>query len=256
MIYPESALRRAEELSQMALEAVLSVLPSAIVHRQGQRLTRSITASALEARTETPVADRTDEQLLSDHLGGDSNAFPELVDRYRNELLHFLIRFLGSRASAEDVFQDAFLQVHLAAESFDSTRRFKPWLYTIAANKARDFHRRQKRRATASLSAPVGGDDTETEFVDLLASDAEGPDQPVSDHEQATMVKKVVDELPSHYREILLLSYFQKMSYGQIADSLDIPLGTVKSRLHSAVASFADSWKNEQILAERTEPSS
>ena len=91
--------------------------------------------------------------------------------------------------------------------------------------------------------------------MDLLASDDAAPDQPVSDHEQATKVKRIVDELPAHYREILLLSYFQKMSYGQIADSLDIPLGTVKSRLHSAVASFADSWKNDQVQAGRTEPS-
>lgn len=252
-----SALKQIDELREITFEAILSALPSAIVHTQAVgHFVRSIAASALEARTETPVADRTDEQLLSDHLGGDAKAFPELVERYRNELLHFLIRFLGSRSAAEDVFQDAFLQVHLAADSFDSSRRFKPWLYTIAANKARDFHRRQKRRAAASLSAPVGGDDTETEFVDLLASDEAGPDQPVSDQEQATRVKRIVDELPAHYREILLLSYFQKMSYGQIADSLDIPLGTVKSRLHSAVASFADSWKNEQALAERTEPSS
>lgn len=195
---------------------------------------------------EIPVADRSDEQLLSDHIAGDSAAFEELVSRYRNEMLHFLIRFLGSRAAAEDVFQDTFLQVHLVAESFDSSRRFKPWLYTIAANKARDFHRRQKRRATASLSAPVSGSkDGETEFVDLIAADDASPEEPLSKHEQAENVKKVVDELPNHYREILLLSYFQKMSYSQISDALDIPLGTVKSRLHSAVASFADSWKTQ-----------
>ena len=189
------------------------------------------------------MAERTDEQLLADHLRGDAEAFPELVERYRNELLHFLIRFVGSRAAAEDVFQDAFLQVHMSAESFDTSRRFKPWLYTIAANKGRDHHRRQKRRQTASLSAPIGGTDNETEFVDLLASDEATPDTPLSTREQAAQVKRVVDELPPHYREILLLSYFQKMSYGQIADSLDIPLGTVKSRLHSAVASFSESWK-------------
>jgi len=251
-----AAIRKIDELCQIAFEAVLSALPSAIVHTQAAgQFVRSVAASALDARTETPVADRTDEQLLSDHIGGDAQAFPELVERYRNELLHFLIRFLSSRAAAEDVFQDAFLQVHLAADSFDSSRRFKPWLYTIAANKARDFHRRQKRRAAASLSAPVGGDDTDAEFVDLLASDEAAPEQPVSDHEQAAKVKRIVDELPAHYREILLLSYFQKMSYGQIADSLNIPLGTVKSRLHSAVASFADSWKNDEALTERAEPS-
>jgi RNA polymerase sigma-70 factor (ECF subfamily) len=193
---------------------------------------------------ETPVlAEQTDEQLLGAHVSGVQEAFPELLERYRNELLHFLIRFLGSRAAAEDVFQDTFLQIHLVAETFDTSRRFKPWLYTIAANKARDYHRKQKRRAAASLSAPIGGQGEDTEFIDLIASDESSPDTPLSDQEQARMVKKVVDDLPSHYREILLLNYFQRMSYNQIADSLDIPLGTVKSRLHSAVACFADTWK-------------
>jgi RNA polymerase sigma-70 factor (ECF subfamily) len=206
-------------------------------------VTRSLPTSENAIPTESQVAERTDEKLLEAHLKGDAKAFPELVERYQNELLHFLIRFLGSRAAAEDVFQEAFLQVHLAAESFDTSRRFKPWLYTIAANKGRDYHRRQKRRATASLSAPISGTNNETEFIDLLASDEATPDEPISNREQADRVKKVVDEMPSHYREILLLSYFQKMSYGQIADSLEIPLGTVKSRLHSAVASFSESWK-------------
>lgn len=202
------------------------------------------------------MAERTDEQLLTDHIAGDPKAFEELVERYRNELLHFLIRFLGSRAPAEDVFQDTFLQVHLVAESFDASRRFKPWLYTIAANKARDYHRRQKRRAAASLSAPVGGgEDGETEFIDLLSGDENAPDEPVSKQEQADLVKKVVDEMPNHYREILLLSYFQKLSYNQIADALEIPLGTVKSRLHSAVASFADTWKAELEESKTTDES-
>ena len=194
--------------------------------------------------SQTPFEELTDEQLLGEHAAGRDGAYEVLIDRYRNELLHFLIRFLGSRAAAEDVFQDTFLQIHLVADSFDTSRRFKPWLYTIAANKARDHHRKQKRRAAASLSAPIGrsGSD-EVEFIDLLAGDDENPEVPISEAEQAQLVKKAVDDLPVHYREILLLSYFQKMSYNQIADALDIPLGTVKSRLHSAVGCFAENWK-------------
>ncbi|MEC7352680.1 MAG: RNA polymerase sigma factor [Planctomycetota bacterium] len=199
------------------------------------------------------LAERTDEQLLAAHIDGEAGAFPELLERYRNELLHFLIRFLGSRAAAEDVFQDTFLQIHLVAETFDPSRRFKPWLYTISANKARDYHRKQKRRAAASLSAPIGGDGEDTEFIDLIASETDSPETPITDQEQAQRVKQVVDDLPPHYREILLLNYFQKLSYNQIADSLDIPLGTVKSRLHSAVACFADTWKLHENDEKETE---
>ncbi len=186
---------------------------------------------------------RTDEELLTAHMDGDAGAFPELVERYRNDLLHFLIRFMGGRAAAEDVFQEAFLQVHISSESFDPSRRFKPWLFTIAANKGRDWHRKHSKRAMASLSMDVGEQGEGSRFVDLLDGDYELPDVGLLEGEQVQQVRQAVDHLPQHLREILLLSYFQRMSYLQIADSLDIPLGTVKSRLHSAVAAFARSWQ-------------
>jgi len=188
---------------------------------------------------------RTDEELLVAYRDGEAAAFADLVERYQNDLSQFLTRFLGSRAAADDVFQDAFLQVHLSAESFDASRRFKPWLYTIAANKARDFHRRQKRRSAVSLSTPVGtADGRETSLIDLIADGEATVDAGLLESEQQALVKEVVDSLPSHYREILLLSYFQRLSYNQIADSLQIPLGTVKSRLHAAVAHFSESWRS------------
>src|SRR6185436_21184411 len=96
---------------------------------------------------------RSDESLLQAYQHGEREAFATLMHRYANELLHFLVRFLGSRAAADDVFQETFLQVHLSAETFDTQRRFKPWLFTIAANKARDYLRRNSRRQTPQLSA-------------------------------------------------------------------------------------------------------
>jgi RNA polymerase sigma-70 factor, ECF subfamily len=186
---------------------------------------------------------RTDEELLTAHIDGDSSAFPELMDRYKNDLLHFLIRFVGTRAAAEDVFQDTFLQIHISAETFDPSRRFKPWLFTIAANKGRDWHRKHSKRTVLSLSQDIGGNGEGTRFVDLMEADQEMPDAQLLDSEQNDSIRNAVDQLPSHLREILLLSYFQQMSYVQIADSLQIPLGTVKSRLHSAVAAFSQAWQ-------------
>ncbi len=186
---------------------------------------------------------RTDEELLSAHIDGDYAAFPELMERYKNDLLHFLIRFVGSRAAAEDVFQESFLQIHISAETFDPTRRFKPWLFTIAANKGRDWHRKHSKRTVMSLSQEVGGEGEGTRFVDLMESEQDLPDAQLLDSEQTACIREAVDELPSHLREILLLSYFQQMSYLQIAESLQIPLGTVKSRLHAAVAAFSNAWQ-------------
>jgi RNA polymerase sigma-70 factor (ECF subfamily) len=186
---------------------------------------------------------RTDEELLAAHIDGDSSAFQDLMGRYNNDLLHFLIRFVGSTAAAEDVFQETFLQIHISAETFDPSRRFKPWLFTIAANKGRDWHRKHSKRTVLSLSQEIGGDGEGTRFIDLMEADQELPDAKLLDSEQKDSIRKAVDELPSHLREILLLSYFQQMSYVQIADSLQIPLGTVKSRLHSAVAAFSQAWQ-------------
>jgi RNA polymerase sigma-70 factor (ECF subfamily) len=158
--------------------------------------------------------------------------------------MHFLIRFLGSRAAAEDVFQEAFLQVHLSMDSFDEQRRFKPWLFTIAANKGRDHHRRRKRRGAVSLSTPIGkSEGRDAQIIDLLECESTEADANLLSEERGALVKQVVDEMPAHYREILLLSYFQRMSYNQISESLNIPLGTVKSRLHASVANFAEAWK-------------
>ena len=187
---------------------------------------------------------RTDEELLTAHIEGDSGAFSELMDRYKNDLLHFLIRFVGSRAAAEDVFQESFLQIHISAETFDSSRRFKPWLFTIAANKGRDWHRKYSKRTVLSLSQDIGGNGEGTRFIDLMEADQELPDASLLDIEQTNSIRNAVDQLPSHLREILLLSYFQQMSYVQIAESLQIPLGTVKSRLHAAVAAFSQSWQS------------
>lgn len=185
----------------------------------------------------------SDEALLAAYLKGDSRSFETLMQRYRQELYHFLVRLLGSRAAAEDVFQDTFLQIHLSGQTFDPTRRFKPWLFTIAVNKARDHYRKNLKRSPVSLSSPLSSEGDGSVMVDLMEADLPAPSDLPASQEEADLVKSVVDSLPPHYREILLLSYFQRMSYNQIADLLEIPLGTVKSRLHAAVASFAATWK-------------
>jgi RNA polymerase sigma-70 factor (ECF subfamily) len=213
---------------------------------------RSIRHAGAEAESAArslirPMTGRSDESLVSAYRDGDRSAFRELIGRYQNELLHFLTRFLGSRAAAEDVFQETFLQVHLSIDTFDESRRFKPWLFTIAANKARDHHRKHGRRVTVSLSSSIGDEGEGQRFVDLLETHLPSPEMPVLDAERSRLVKSVVDAMPRHLREILLLSYFQKMSYSQISETLQIPLGTVKSRLHTAVATFAQAWKAARV---------
>jgi RNA polymerase sigma-70 factor (ECF subfamily) len=192
--------------------------------------------------------ERSDEQLLENYRNGERPAFSQLVGRYQRELYHFLVRFLGNRAAAEDVFQETFLQVHQSAQQFDPQRRFRPWLFTIAANKARDLIRSQARRPTNPLQANINaGDDESGEFIDLMQSAAEMPSEPMEKRELQQLVHNTVSTMPEHLREILLLSYFHQFPYKQIGEILEIPLGTVKSRLHAAVAHFADRWRTQNM---------
>lgn len=191
------------------------------------------------------AADHDDEKLIDLFRKGKDDAFETLVTRYRHELFHFLVRFVGNRYSAEDIFQEAFLQVHQSIETFDITRRFKPWLFTIAANKARDFLRRSIQRHTAALSAKVGDSDDGIEFLDLMQADLPMPQQNLEQKELREKVRACAAAMPDHLREILLMAYFHRFPYKDIADMLSIPLGTVKSRLHAAVATFAEMWKNQ-----------
>lgn len=192
----------------------------------------------------------TDAELLAMHRGNRPGPHPSrtplelLMVRYEKDLFFFLLRFVNDRAAADDLFQETFLQVHKSAATFDIEKRFKPWLFTIGANKARDHLRRNKRHRALPLDARVGGAGADgASFVDLMEADLPDPGRVAEDGEVAALVREVVAGLPDHLREVLVLAYFQKLAYKEIAGMLGIPLGTVKSRLHAAVASFATRWK-------------
>lgn len=197
----------------------------------------------------------TDEQLLGRYFEGDASAFTPLAERYYRELFRFVLRFTNSSAAAEDVVQDTFLQVHLSGHTFDTSRRFKPWLFTIAANKARDWHRGRARRREVPLDAKIGGQaDGDESFAQLLADDFEPPGQDLDAEDRRRVVQRVVHHMPDHLREVLVLGYFHRFAYKDMADILEIPLGTVKSRLHAAVANFAKRYKAVAESADEPDP--
>lgn len=200
----------------------------------------------------------SDEQLFGRFRQGDLGALRALIERYQDDLLRFLYRLVGERNAAEDVFQETFLQIYQSGDTFDLERRFRPWLFTIAANKGRDYLRRKGRRREVDLMAPVSGSRGGTSggsgagdgatFVDLMQIDVDPPDARIDRTERDRLVQQALEGVSPVLREILLLAYFQRLSYVQIADELGIPLGTVKSRLHAAVAAFARRW--EQVTRE------
>lgn len=190
----------------------------------------------------------SDEKLFDLFRRGDMGALRKLIERYKDDLLRFLYRLVGDRTAAEDVFQETFMQIYQSSDTFDIERRFRPWLFTIAANKGRDYLRKKLRRQELDLMAPIGGGDASdgsgAMFVDLLEVDVDQPDAAMDRTERDKLVQQALAGLSPTLKEILLLAYFQRLSYVQIADELGIPLGTVKSRLHAAVAAFAKRWQS------------
>jgi RNA polymerase sigma-70 factor (ECF subfamily) len=207
----------------------------------------------LQTTVSLPVSDRgsrhgglSDEDLMGRYQSSaDRELFAELVYRYERELFAFLSRYLGDRQLAEDAFQATFLQVHLKCDSFESGRKFRPWLYSIATRKAIDLRRRNKRHRMASLdgSSRQPTDDV-SQLVDSLESDDRTPVERVLGAERTAIVRETLERLPESLTTILHLIYYQGLKYREAADVLNVPVGTVKSRLHCAINRLSEIWEN------------
>jgi RNA polymerase sigma-70 factor (ECF subfamily) len=186
----------------------------------------------------------TDAELLAHYAAGEESAFREIVSRYKHSLYAFLRQFLNRRDLVEDVFQETFLQLFTSRDTFDPNRPLRPWLFTIAANKAKDALRKSQR----TTAIPIGtiSESQEMSFDDVLNTlsyDKTMPYEELEKSETSSRVGEVIANMPENLREILILAYFNRFSYKQMAKILSIPIGTVKSRLHTAVARFAKDWK-------------
>jgi RNA polymerase sigma-70 factor (ECF subfamily) len=161
---------------------------------------------------------RSDEDLMAAVASGDEAALATLIDRYAASLHAYLFRHSGSREDADDLLQETWVRVARSAKSFDTTRRFRSWVYGIATNLARDWFRRRttKERAlhTLALSPPAA---------------------PRADSADRNELRERIAKLPENMRAVLLLRYYEGMNEAEMAESLEIPRGTVKSRLHAAL---------------------
>lgn len=195
---------------------------------------------------ELPV---TDEELLLDYREtGDRETFALLVYRYERELFNYLRRYLGNADLAEDVFQATFMQVHLKCDQFQADRRFRPWLYTIATNQAIDARRRGKRHQMISLDAP--GDSKSEEvgrMLNVLESSDSAPADGALDEERKRLIRETLEQLPESMYSVVQLVYFQGLKYREAAEVLDIPVGTVKSRVHAAIARLGEVWQTNRV---------
>jgi len=192
----------------------------------------------------------SDEQLLIKYRdSGREQIFAALVARYQRELFNYLQRYLGSAAMAEDAFQTTFLQVLLKCDTFQEGRRFRPWLYTIATNQAIDLQRRNKRHQHVSLVRNSRSESSDmSALVDLLVGNEHDPADHYDLRERAEWIRDAVADLPDSLQQCVQLVYFQGMRYRDAAKQIGIPVGTVKSRLHTALSKLRESWAAENPL--------
>ena len=190
------------------------------------------------------MTNQLESKVVARFMDGDEDAFRDVINHYKNGLYAFLKRFLNHHDQVEDVFQETFLQLYNSRSSFDPTKNLRPWLFTIAANKAKDALRKQQRTATVSIGSIVSSEEMSFgDALDIISSHDKMPLDELAQDETAMRVRQIISEMPENLREILILSYFNQFSYKQMAEMLSIPIGTIKSRLHTAVAKFAKEWK-------------
>ena len=192
-----------------------------------------------------------DEQLFEEYRETDNQSlFATLVKRYERELYNYLRRFLADAVMAEDVFQATFFQVHVKRDLFESGRKFRPWLYTIATNQAIDAQRRNRRHRRLSLDqsynqgADVQSHESTGSLLDVVVGRETDPALTCEQLEHSQWVREAVTGLPESLQKAVRLVYFRGMKYRDAAKVMSIPVGTVKSRLLSAIRSLGHSWEN------------
>ena len=204
---------------------------------------------ALETDQSEDLATPSDEVLMSRYRETAQAAdFNALVHRYEKELYRYLVRYVGDRELAEDVFQNTFLQVHMKRGLYEDGRPVRPWLYSIATHQAVDALRKLGRHPTVSLDQRVASDGADTgALVDLLVSASPNPLTELQGAERQEWVRSCINRLPEALRQTLLLAYHQDLKYREIAEILKIPVGTVKSRLHAALARLQEMARTERF---------
>jgi RNA polymerase sigma-70 factor, ECF subfamily len=180
---------------------------------------------ALQNRTET-----SDRELIAAAIEGSESAFTTLVDRYKDRLFRLLGRYCRDAIECEDLLQDVFLKVFRKLHTFQGESAFYTWLYRIAVNAATDHLSRASHRRLRLVDDDAA--------LDPGTADDQAPEAPLEAAELAAVTRSIVASLPEKFRTVLVLREFEDLSYTEIAEVLQIQMGTVESRLFRARQRF------------------
>jgi RNA polymerase sigma-70 factor (ECF subfamily) len=172
----------------------------------------------------------------------DQKAFAVLINRYERPLYNFILRMVGTAAEAEELFLETFLRIYKNLHNFRGGASFSPWAYRIAHNLCIDSLRRPDKRIFVSFE----GEDQQDgpTFESRLEGTSPDPEDELYRRQLGETIQEAVNQLPVKLRSVFVLYQYQHLPYEQIASSLDIPIGTVKSRMHSALKQLSQSLRH------------
>ncbi len=172
-----------------------------------------------------------DQDLVARALNGDQKGYALLVEKYQKGLHLHIKRTIGNISGIEDLVQEAFIKAFKALNTYSSNYAFSTWLYKIASNHAIDY-KRKKRLLTISIDNPKLTNDGEVqhEIPDITYR----PDQSIVGGQRANIIQEAIDSLPSKYNRVIVMRHQHEKSYEEIAEELDLPLGTVKAHIFRA----------------------
>ena len=179
----------------------------------------------------------SDEKLILRFQEGDINAYNELVKRYKDRLLNFVLRYFNNVEQAEDVVQVTLIKLYTHASYYKNVAKFSTWIFTIAKNNALTELRKNKRKKTDSLWTDDG------QVIDINSKE-ESLDSKVQSEIAIDQLNKFLDEIPENFRMAVVLRDFQELSYEEISKILEIPIGTIKSRINRGRIQLAEKMKH------------
>lgn len=175
------------------------------------------------------IQPETDEALIARFQEGRIEAFNILVGRYKDQLINYVYRYLGDYNAADDVVQETFVRLYKHKDAYTPIAKFSTWLYTIATNLANTEYRRRKRRIMVSLNHSRG--DNPDKAIDVPDT-SYAADKAVESSLKQEIIQNALNAIPEKYREIVILSDIQEMTYEEISAMTGLNIGTVKSRLN------------------------
>ena len=171
----------------------------------------------------------TDEELITHFQNGDEQAYIALVNRYKDRLINFVFRLVNDRDQAEDIIQDTMLKLYTHKHYYRNIAKFSTWIYTIAGNFAKTELRKKKTRKVTNNSQ-LGPEDRD---YDPPSKDP-SPENLVERDYINTKIHEAIEKLPEHFRVVTVLRDIEKLPYEEISSIVEVPLGTVKSRINRA----------------------